>query len=521
MEIPMKFTKILFSVSLLTLGAVFSLMAQDEFRLTYAERRSVDVYDPYTYPANSINDRLSSLLFSQLFRMDEDSKPVGDMVAKWEEYPAKRQALVTLKKGMKWSDNSSVTSEDVKFTIELLKAQATISANPLLKDDLNQIAAAEVKSATQLLITFRQPNVGRWKVILMFPVLPMRKFQQGEKLTPGGSFSNRPVGCGPFSFDESIGEALRMKRNPAYHGNRPENAQPIREVVMMSAPDDETRVQRLLSGKADLIIEVPWSSLPKVRVSETLVPYDALSYHYIGFNFKNESLRNPKVREAISKAIDRKSIIGKVFSGKGDAISGPFPYSSGYTNTEVLPDNYDLDEAKDLLKRSGAKLKTLKLVYLRETGDLGNAYNFVCEYIQGAVRNIGLELDLVPVLKKDKFDERVLEQRDFDLVFSVWRFVDQWGDPTSFFASNSKRFNFIQYSDVDVDQLIMQFRRETDVDARKEIGRKLHAVIAEKRPYAFLWSLKNHSAYKKKRFGGSVSINPYDYFGTITEWRIR
>jgi peptide/nickel transport system substrate-binding protein len=529
---------------LLMLAMCNSLRGQGR-ELVYAENKPVGTLDPYTYTPNSVNDRLSTLMFSQLFSLNEESLPIPDMVRDFKLDPDKKNtAILTLKSGMKWEDDSPVTAEDVVFTIELLKNPGTeLMSNPLLRDQLNQILSAVYAKPDQLRLTFKLANRGKeWETLLLFPVLPKRVLNNKGPLKRTSSFGSDPVGSGPFYFHRKIGaDYIELKRNPTYHGNPASNSLAPETVFMHSVPDDPTRVAKFEAreGGVDLLVEVPWDAISKIKAQShefELKAYQSLSYHYLGCNFRNRILRIAEVRQAISYAIDRQAAIGKIFSGKGSPISGPFPPASQYVNLDTPPDQRNINEAKSLLASVGLEDRNgdgkvefrgepvkLRLTYQYEEGSEGVTYQQACEFFQGALLEIGIDVQLDPIPSKQKFLDKVFNNHDFDLSFHMWRFTDIWGDASTFFSSADtarSKFNYIGYSNPRVDDLIAQFATAPDPDTRKYIARELHAVLAKEHPYVFLWSLQNHTAYKRKKLG-NVTINPFNFFDTITRWRIK
>src|SRR5262245_66042593 len=83
---------------------------------------------------------------------------------------------------------------------------------------------------------------------------------------------------------------------------------------------------------------------------------------------------------------------------------------------------------------------------------------------------------------------------------SAWVFDDS-SDISSLFHSaeiGSWKNNFGGYSNPEVDALIVESKLTLDHEKRRTINRKLHAILAEEQPYAFLWTLTNYSAYHRK-----------------------
>src|SRR5439155_1014026 len=114
--------------------------------------------------------------------------------------------------------------------------------------------------------------------------------------------------------------------------------------------------------------------------------------------------------------------------------------------------------------------------------------------------------------------EDVFLEHSFDVMFASWVFDDS-ADISSLFHSaeiGSWKNNFGGYSNPEVDGLIVESKLTLDHEKRRTINRKLHAILAEEQPYAFLWTLTNYSAYHRKL--RRVQIHPYKFFSFADEW---
>ena len=270
---------------ILVVGVLLPILVFSQGRkFSYVERRIYDPLDPYTYTYNSANDRLSSLLFSKLLSRDDEARPVKDMVKDLIVDPRyARTAIITLKPGMKWSNGTPVTADDVVFTIEYLKDPANqLNSDELLRPRLMQIEKATTTGPDQLKIRFKiDKRWDIWEECLVFSVLP-KELLSGKVLKPSSAFSANPVGNGPFRLEEVVGgSAFRLNRNPSYHGGDATNREAIENIVAYYEPDDNFRIEKLKSGRADMVVEVPWDAVPILKggaAGYEVRPYESLTY---------------------------------------------------------------------------------------------------------------------------------------------------------------------------------------------------------------------------------------------------
>jgi peptide/nickel transport system substrate-binding protein len=141
-----------------------------------------------------------------------------------------------------------------------------------------------------------------------------------------------------------------VERNPNYW----QKGLPyLDKIVFREIPESATRELAFLSGQGDVLLDVPCKNLAEMKKKENLRIYKAGGGLMTGvwFNTTIPPFNNKKVRQALSKAIDRKTIVDSVYYGYGEAVKSIFPsWSPGYTGGK---DPYHLEEAKALLKEAG------------------------------------------------------------------------------------------------------------------------------------------------------------------------
>lgn len=532
-------------VCILVLQIHRNLNAQERV-FSYAENRVLTQLDPVTYEDNSANDRLAQLLFAQLVQWNNRSEPDSSLIERITRTPRKDEFLITLRQGLLWGNGQPVTAHDLVYTLTTLKNPNTEwNANRRKRKLLSGIAKCTYVDPRTASIIYPGLTEGRTLLsALLIPLLPSQELGSGP-LVRRSSFTRNPVGGGPFSFVRWIGEIVEMKRNEHYHRLDRNNPLFLEKVMMVPAPDDRTRIQKLLAGGeagVDMVVEVPWNEIPTIQSQRgprgfTLKSIESLSFHYLGCNFRHEVLRIGAVREAISLAIDRVDVVRNSYHKRGDVVSGPFPPGSDYVDKTILPDGYDPGQAERLLDKAGltdlngdglreykGKPFKLRLVFLSETTSEGALTEEVCTSIQGYLESIGIALEKVKLSSREKFRDKLFRQHDFDLALDSWRFPDVYGNPTSFFFSGDtgrgdEDYNYIGYANPTVDDRILRFRSASDPDTKIFLGRQLHGIIARERPYIFLWSLQSTSAWSNRRLAG-VTINPFRFFESIPSWKV-
>jgi peptide/nickel transport system substrate-binding protein len=244
---------------------------------------------------------------------------------------------------------------------------------------------------------------------------------------------------------------------------------------------------------------------------------------------RNPLLAERRVREAIALAVNRQEMLNSFFNGQGTVVSGPFAPGSWAYNLDVKPLPFNPERSRALLAEAGFKpgadgimekggkklALSLKVPIEKESEGVKRVVLAFQNYLKSVGIAITVEFKEWQAWKADVFHEH-----NFDIVFASWVFDDS-ADISSLFHSaeiGSWKNNFGGYSNPEVDGLIVESKLTLDHEKRRTINRKLHSILAEEQPYAFLWTLTNYSAYHKKV--RRVQIHPYKFFSFADEWFI-
>lgn len=253
--------------------------------------------------------------------------------------------VLTLRSGMKWSDGSPITADDVQFSIQRMKDPATKS---IWGPAYTYIQSTQVLDDTTIRITTNRPVAELPRDFGRMVMMPKVAF---ERLGLQG-FLKAPVTSGPFLFKSMVpGSSLTLVKNPKYHLG------PVKldKLIFREVPNASTRVADVLSGQADIAMAVSPSDIKQVDSSSNakIISTESIERIKLEFMMKTDTrLQNEKVREAIIRSIDPKAINDSLFQGTGGLPTGWMnSLTDGYCPVPVPP--YDPAVAKELLKEAG------------------------------------------------------------------------------------------------------------------------------------------------------------------------
>ncbi|HJG33216.1 MAG TPA: ABC transporter substrate-binding protein, partial [Jeotgalicoccus aerolatus] len=203
----------------------------------------------------------------------------------------------------------------------------------------------------------------------------------------GTYVTENPVGTGTFKLQERTpGEQVVLERNDDYYGE----AATLDTVTFKVVPETASRIAEIESGTSHIAGTVESSNADRIAngAETALDETESMSLSYIGFNTEKEPLNDPKVRQAISYAIDREEIINGVYDGVGIPAKGPLaPGVFGYDeNVEGI--SYDIEKAKELLAEAGYEDGLDLSIWTNDSPERVNT----AVYLQESLQEIGINL---------------------------------------------------------------------------------------------------------------------------------
>lgn len=192
--------------------------------------------------------------------------------------------------------------------------------------------------------------------VLAYPLLGIIDSDEAKKhATPDDPWASEWLKTHSASFGayklKSLdpGRELRLEYNPNYWGPKPD----FEEIVIKAVPDASSRAQMLISGEVDMISEPPIDQMNKINESGRAVMsrQPDSNRHNLSVNMDDRALGNPKVRKAISHAINREAIVNSIYQGYAKAAFTP--QSSMLLADQPQIGTYDPELAKKLLAEAG------------------------------------------------------------------------------------------------------------------------------------------------------------------------
>lgn len=444
-------------------------------------------------------------IFASPLRYDADWKPHPYLAESWKMAEDGLSLTLNLVKNAKFHDGKPVTSADVKFSIETIKAHhpfktmfAPVSSVETPDDYTAVVHLAHTHPALLLCMSGA-----------LCPIIPKHIFDDGKDITTNPANSH-PIGSGPFKLEEfKPGEQITLVKNHDFFiPDRPY----LDKIVIHINKDLSTAVLAMENGQADFM---PFASssqnirrLQKVeRLGVTDKGYAAVGpINWLAFNTKKAPLDNKMVRQAIGYAVDRNFITKALLRGVAKQQRSPIIESSPFFDPKIPPYDLDLDKANALLDQAGHK-KGSDGMRFKLTVDYipggGEEQEGVAQYLKSQLKKVGIDVDVRASPDFPTWAKRI-SSYDYDMSMDI---VFNWGDPVigvhrTYLTSNIRKgviwSNTTQYSNPKVDDLLDKAAVEIDTAKRKDLYDQFQMIVGDDLPIYWINALPYHTAYDKR-----------------------
>ena len=486
---------LLLAVPFVLIGALLMLVRPAEAPDRYVEAVAGEppLLNPVLAPYTLAGQDVLPLVFAALVKTDAAGNVELDLAERLDVVEDGRAYVVHLRDGLTWDDGEPLTAEDVAFTVGLIQSPEHQGSQELA--DLWRGVAVEVVDPRT--VRFRLPTpLASFPEHLTLGLLPKHALSgvaaSDLALHP---YNRQPIGSGPYRVTSFEPERLVLERNRAYHGAPPQ----LGRIELRAYGDRTAALQAVVRGEVDGLAGLRPEELAPIAASGEYVVYafaERSKTAAVIFNLGTPILREPAVRKALARAVDREALIRGALAGRGEPATGPIPvqswaYVRGPESTE-----HDLTASAALLDEAGWQVggdgirrrDGVPLQIVLVTADTPDRLA-VATALADQARQIGVLLQLQAVPADELFDDH-LEPRRFEAAL-----VGQWSmgsDPDVYPQWHSSQAggsggNYAGYADADVDRWLEAGRQEPDRELRRNAYLHFQARWAEEQPALMLY----------------------------------
>ena len=394
---------------------------------------------------------------------------VPDLPESWEIVDLKT-TIFHLRKGVKFHNGEILTAEDVKFTLDRMQEQPTVS---FLIGEIEKVEV--IDENTVKVITKR--GFGPLLKHLSHPGAAI--LNKKAVLEAGDAYGQHPIGTGPYKFvDWQSGDRITLKAFEDYY----EGKAKIENIVIRSIPEGTNRTIALETGEVDIVYDVEPVDIDKIKENKKLnfLMEASLGNSYLGINTTKAPFNDVRVRQAMAYAINVKDIIEVAYKNTAVPANSPIgPKIPGY-NKDAKMYEFNREKAKNLLAEAGYPNGFKTSIWVNDN----IIRKDIATILQDQFKAIGIEAS-IETLEWGAYIDRTA-RGEHDMFILGWVTVTGDGDyglyPLFHTSAHGRPGNRAFYSNPKVDELLDIARTSIDQNEREEAYKEVQKIVQEEVP---------------------------------------
>ncbi len=476
------------------------------------------------------------IIFESVVEYDESLKPQPALASDWEVLDGGKLWVFNIKKGIKWHDGQSLTAEDVLFTFEALRSGKLESFYEKNIADNPNIVEVGLKDGDPYSFYIQLEEPSALVLDLMtFPVVSHKIFKNVESmLAQKDDISTAPIGSGPYKVnkvDVSNGKKIILEKNKRWWNGEPY----INNLTAKIYGNNESARTAFINNKVDVVDTMAfYADVMASPDNANLYRYPTHNYEFLAFNPQRKLLNDKNLRKAIALAIDRKEIISKVYLNSAEAVDVPILLRSWLYNGKYRVYDFDIEEAKALLAKSGwedidgdgfldKNEGTTQLSFTLMTNDDNYLRRESAFMIARQLAKIGIKVDVRSVSWEELWegDESIVTTHNYDVLLTGY-YLDYAHDLS--FAFHSREVgngfnNFIEYENKTMDKFLDNARKAYKEEDRVRCYNDIQKHLVEQLPVVSLY-FRTGSILANNKVHGIKAHWDLGVYQNIEDWYI-
>jgi peptide/nickel transport system substrate-binding protein len=480
---------------------------------------------PFTISFGSLPNThdLVMMVYDTLFWSQVKEEPEPWLAESATATPDFRQWTVTVRAGAVWHDGRPVTADDIKFSFDYyLKAPGASGRYAHHVSDSPPYERGEVVDARTVRFYYKAP-APQFKIMpgADLPIIPKHVWENVTE--PTKATTDLPVGSGPYKVVEIVpDQRYRLQANTAYFKGKPT----VDEIDVPIVRDQAAAFAALRTGEVDFVARNVPPELSEQFASTSgieVLKGTKVESNQIYWNARKAPLTDPKLRKAISLAVDNQALVDTVLLGKGRPGLDNFVHPDSPWALPGGKHDKDPARAQRMLDEAGYTAKDADGV--RKTPD-GKRLEFnvlVSSFEPQDIRAVQLvSQQVAPIgvkINPETLDPAALRARrqpppgggvpDYDGYVSVLEahaHVDPDGLYYFFHSPGPKGFgaSITGYGNPQFDQLVER-AAVSGLAERKPLLHQAQRILAEEVPALMLWYRDGEYAFRPGAYRGWIS----------------
>ena len=400
-----------------------------------------------------VTEALNGNVYEGLFQLTDDGKVEKRLATDYTVSADGLTYTVTLQKNVKFHSGKTLTSTDVKSSLQRVLAENSQSAR---KSQLAVVDSVDTPDPQTVVFHLKTRSIS----------FPYNLTYVWIVNTDAKDLKTAEDGTGPYTLDQfKRGTSLSLKRFAGYWGSPAKS----KEVVFTYFTDASALSNALLTNAVDLVTQVQSPDALKQFTGNkayTVSENTSTTKELLAFNDKVAPFTDVRVRKAITQAIDDKKLLDSIWAGRGTLIGSMVPPTDPWYEDLTTVNPYDPAAAKALLAEAGQSNLSFRL----DTPTY-DPHPAVAEFIKSELKKIGVTVTINPI-SEDQWYTNVFQKKDFTATLQehvndrdlVW-----YGNPDFYWG----------YDNPQVTQWVADAERASTTDEQTAILKKVNTQIAQ------------------------------------------
>ncbi len=470
----------------------------------------LDTINPIVTQNKKVQD-VTKLIFEPLVNITHDGKAEPCLAKEWETTD-NLTYIIKLRSGVKWSDGSYFSSDDVKYTIDMLKKANNVAYSSSIK----ALEELVIIDNTTLKIILSE-KVSFFEYYLTFPILCRSYY--GEDDFFNTEKNSAPITTGRFQISETTGNTIILTKNPYWWNKENENS--IIEKITINLYSTVAELYNAFKlGGIDLISTTNKDYKNYIgKIGYNVTEIEGREFVFLALNTQSPVLSDINVRKALRFAINKDEIVANVYQNSYSKANFPLPLSN-YLINDTNDSYFNVGEMENSLNASGWTLKKkqwqknidyrtkkleLSMVVRKDSNRVGAA-----DYIRDTLAEKGI---IVNVIKVDDTEyTNYIQNKNYDIILA---------EMTNPIAPDLKTYftdgNLSNFHNDEVSEIFNILNNITNEEELKMKYQKLYEIYNNEVPYIGIGRSKNY-VITSTYLNGEINAKWYNLFFNFKDW---
>lgn len=469
-----------------------------------------DTINPILSNNKNVQD-VTKLIYEPLIDIDENYKATQCLATQWAKQG--NSYIIKLRQGVKWTDGSEFTSNDVKYTIDRLKEITSIySYNVADVTGVDIIDNYTIKISLNKEISFFEYN-------LSFPIMSANYY--GSTAFSDANKNLAPISTGKYRISDVEDGKIVLVKNTNWWDIQKTNLL-LEKINLTKYASLGELYNAFKIGNVDVVS----TSNENLKQYIGTIGYNAKElkgreHDFLALNEKNTFLSQQEVRKAIAYSLDKENIVSSIFNNQYYTSSFPLDYGNWVYQNQSSSAGYNPEQGKQVLVDQGwnyrnkywqktvnYRAQKLTLNLLVKASDATRVS--VADNIKGQLENEGIRINIIQA--SDAQYNASINSGNYDIALcSIY--LSPSPSLETFFGEN----NIANYVNNEVTEILKEINNTTDENVIKTKYQKLGEIYKNDVPYISLYTNKYNVVYNTS-LTGDIDPNWFNSFYHVEGW---